>query len=102
MEWKEPGMSFRVVFSKKNSLTVVRDAPSPYKQRKFQKITSVKTSVKILNLIKSNNQITIPEIATIIGITKRSVERNIEKLQKEKQLRRIGPDKGGYWKIVKS
>lgn len=37
---------------------------------------SVKTSVKILEAIKSNDQITIPELA------------------------RIDPDKGVHWKII--
>ena len=37
---------------------------------------SVKTSVKILEAIKSNDQITIPELA------------------------RIDPDRGGHWKII--
>ncbi len=62
--------------------------------------TSVKTSVKILEAIKSNDQITIPELAEIIGVTTRSIERNIQNLQQEGELVRIGPDKGGHWKII--
>lgn len=42
-----------------------------------------KTSVKILEAIKSNDQITIPELAEIIGVTTRSIERNIRNLQQE-------------------
>jgi predicted HTH transcriptional regulator len=113
MEWKEPGISFRVVFTKEVLSTNLADATSTYKQRRKTKltsvktsvitsvITSVKTSVKILNLIKSNNRITIPEIAAIIGITERSVERNLENLKKAEKLQRIGPDKGGHWEINK-
>jgi len=62
--------------------------------------TSVKTSVKILEAIKSNDQITIPELAEIIGVTTRSIERNIQNLQQEGKLVRIGPAKGGHWKII--
>jgi len=62
--------------------------------------TSVKTSVKILEAIKSNDQITIPELAEIIGVTTRSIERNMQNLQQEGKLVRIGPDKGGHWKII--
>ena len=62
--------------------------------------TSVKTSVKILELINSKNQITIPELAEIIGVTERSIERNIWKLQQNGKLVRIGPAKGGHWKII--
>jgi ATP-dependent DNA helicase RecG len=63
--------------------------------------TSVKTSVKIFEAIESNDQITIPELAELIGVTTRSIERNIQNLQQEGKLVRIGSDKGGHWKIIK-
>lgn len=59
-----------------------------------------KTSVKIMEIISSNPDITIPELSERIGITSRSVERNLQKLQKEGKVKRIGPDKGGYWKVI--
>ncbi len=62
--------------------------------------TSEKTSEKILELINSNNQITIPELAGEIGMTERSIERNIQKLQQNGKLVSVGPAKGGYWKII--
>lgn len=58
------------------------------------------TSVKILELMKDNPQITLPELASIIGVSKRSIERNIQKLQEEKLLKRIGADKGGHREVV--
>ena len=63
--------------------------------------TSGKTSGKILELVKANKYITIPEMAIIIGITERSIERNIQKLSKRNILKRIGPAKGGFWDIIK-
>jgi ATP-dependent DNA helicase RecG len=63
--------------------------------------TSVKTSVKILEAIESNDQITIPEIAETIGVTTRSIERNLQNLQQEGKLVRIGSAKGGHWKIIR-
>jgi ATP-dependent DNA helicase RecG len=62
--------------------------------------TSGKTSGKIIELIKENEFITIPEIAERIGITERSVERNIQNLQKERIICRVGPAKGGHWEVV--
>lgn len=59
-----------------------------------------KTSEKILALIQAAPHITIPELASEIGITSRSVERNIQKLKEEKLLKRIGSDKGGSWVII--
>jgi ATP-dependent DNA helicase RecG len=63
--------------------------------------TSEKTSEKILEAITSNNQITISELAETIGLTTRSIERNIKKLQQEGKLERIGSFKGGHWKIIR-
>ncbi len=40
------------------------------------------------------------EIANIIGISKRKVLDNINKLKKLGLISRIGPSKGGYWKIL--
>lgn len=61
---------------------------------------SGKTSGKILEAVLRNNTITIPELAVLIGITERSIERNLQKLQKESKLKRVGPAKGGYWEVV--
>ena len=63
--------------------------------------TSGKTSGKILELMKFNREITIPEMALEIGVTERSIERNIQNLQKKGIIQRIGPAKGGYWEIIK-
>jgi len=49
--------------------------------------------------MRSNPQITIPELAKLTGVTARSVERNIESLKKSKQLQRIGSAKDGYWEV---
>ena len=61
---------------------------------------SVKTSVKILELMKGNPEITMPELASIVGVSKRSIERNIQKLQNENLLKRVGADKGGHWEVI--
>jgi ATP-dependent DNA helicase RecG len=62
--------------------------------------TSEKTSEKILRLITENKNITIAELAKTAGVAPRSIERNIQNLQKQGLLRRIGPDKGGHWEVV--
>jgi len=60
-------------------------------------IRSPKTSGKILAALKEDGYLTIPDLASMIGVTNRSIERNIKKLQEQNRLRRIGPAKGGYW-----
>ncbi|MBC7473760.1 MAG: winged helix-turn-helix transcriptional regulator, partial [Candidatus Sericytochromatia bacterium] len=63
--------------------------------------TSGKTSGKILDYIAQNPEITIPELASNIGVTERSIERNIQSLQKDNKLKRSGSAKGGKWKVLK-
>ena len=46
------------------------------------------------------DECTIPELAEVTGVTTRSVERNIKKLQDAGKLRRVGPAKGGHWKVL--
>ncbi|PIP36627.1 MAG: ATP-dependent DNA helicase RecG [Desulfobacterales bacterium CG23_combo_of_CG06-09_8_20_14_all_52_9] len=59
-----------------------------------------KTSGKILDACRENGLITIPELAALIGITERSVERNIQKLRANGLLRRVGGRKEGRWEVV--
>jgi len=50
--------------------------------------------------LKEDEHLTIPELARLIGVTERSIERNIRKLQEQGLLRRVGPAKGGHWKVI--
>ena len=54
---------------------------------------------KILSLIKGNNKITQEELAEKTGLSRRGIEWNIQQLKDKKLLKRIGADKGGYWKV---
>jgi len=40
-------------------------------------------------------------MADHLGISRRAVAKAIAKLQAEDRIRRIGPDKGGHWELVK-
>ena len=63
---------------------------------------SVKSSVKILDLLKSNTEMSIPELAERVGITTRAIEKSIKKLQDAGKLQRVGPAKGGHWKVIEN
>ena len=56
---------------------------------------------KILNLVGLNKFITIEKISKEIKISSKSIKENIKKLKQKNLIERIGPDKGGYWKIIK-
>jgi ATP-dependent DNA helicase RecG len=58
------------------------------------------TREKILRLIFHDPQITTDKLANIIGISQKGVEWQVAQLKKDGLLERIGPTKGGHWKIV--
>ena len=60
-----------------------------------------RTEVKILEIISKDKFVTIEELAKTIQIGTTAVENNIAKLKKKELLKRVGPAKGGYWKIEK-
>jgi ATP-dependent DNA helicase RecG len=45
-------------------------------------------------------ELSIPEMATRLGKSQRTVERATRELRSAGKLTRIGPDKGGYWKVT--
>ena len=57
------------------------------------------TSQKIIELIRENKNITMQEMANVLGLNKRSVARNIKKLQEHGLIHRVGANKNGYWEI---
>ena len=62
--------------------------------------TVEKTENIIFNLIEKNPKITAMELQTETGLSRRGVEYQLDKLKKEKKIKRFGADKGGYWKIL--
>ena len=45
-------------------------------------------------------RITTQEMADSIGIIRRTIAKHIRSLQDKGIIKRIGPDKGGYWEVV--
>ena len=61
---------------------------------------SQKTSQKIIDLIKEDPYISTTKMAEIIGVDRRNIARNIKKLKEQGAVRRVGPDRGGFWEII--
>ena len=55
--------------------------------------------ITILLLMTENPYITKMELASAVGISATSIMRNIEYMR-NKYLRRVGPDNGGFWEII--
>lgn len=62
---------------------------------------SLKTSGNIVLLMREKPDITIPEIAKRLKKTTRAIDKQINKLKADEVIRRIGPDKGGHWEVLK-
>ncbi|MDP3512428.1 MAG: ATP-binding protein [Sulfuritalea sp.] len=62
--------------------------------------SSEKSSEKILHHLKGDPNLSAQALAEKLGISSRAVEKQINLLKKEGRLSRIGPAKGGYWKVV--
>jgi len=50
-------------------------------------------------LLKEKPELSLPELAALIGKSVSAVERASAKLVKAGKLRRIGPAKGGHWEV---
>ena len=61
---------------------------------------SGKTSGKIIALMQENPKITISEIADKLDRSQRAIELQINKMKKDKFIRRVGPAKGGDWEVL--
>jgi ATP-dependent DNA helicase RecG len=61
--------------------------------------TTEKTVEKILDIITNNPQITQKELVEMTGLTRRGVEWNLAKLKAEGLIERVGPNKGGHWRL---
>ena len=54
----------------------------------------------IVKEILKNKKITQHQLAKFVGITRKNIQNNMIKLKEKGVLKRIGPDKGGYWKVL--
>ena len=65
-----------------------------------KKFNLSKNQILILKSIQKNKNLTQEKLSEIVGITLRNIQNNMIKLKKKGVLKRIGPDKGGYWKVL--
>ena len=54
----------------------------------------------ILEEIQKNRYVSQTELATILSITRETVNRNMKKLQEQNIIRRVGADKNGHWEVI--
>lgn len=57
-------------------------------------------AAKIVNLMCENQEITLDEIAEVIGVTRRTVEKKVKLLKEAGIVTRVGSNKRGVWKVT--
>ena len=64
--------------------------------------TTQKITQKILALIEQNPHVTRKNLSRLVGnITEDGIKYNLAVLVKAGKIKRVGPDKGGFWKVTK-
>lgn len=59
------------------------------------------TQKKILKLLLDNPNLTAETLASLIGVSKRTAERNLSDLQQKGKIERIGSKRDGQWIVIR-
>lgn len=79
--------SNKIILNKKDAENVPENVP----ENRFN---------SIIELIKKNTNISMLELSNHLEVNHKTIKRDIAKLKARGLLERIGPAKGGYWKIL--
>jgi len=71
------------------------------KERVVEKVVErvVENQKRILEEIRKDKYTTAKKLSAAIGISERKIQVNMRKLREKGLIKRVGPDKGGYWEI---
>ena len=95
VDLKEPNFEFGTFFTIMLKRPVWEEGLIQKTPRKHPENTQ-----KIINAILEKPTITRKELAGKLGLSQDSIKHHMLILKKKGILKRIGPDKGGYWKIM--
>jgi predicted HTH transcriptional regulator len=96
IDYEPGGIWIKVPFS----TAYLAKASSGPDAKKSSGKSSGKTEDKIIAIARKSPSVSIPQIAEILGISTRAVEKQIRQLKQTNRIRRIGPAKGGNWQVV--
>lgn len=86
-------------------LGMIRDTFHSFEEKtpvETQVKTRVKVPEQILELLQQQPTLTLAEVAENLGKSVSAIERATAKLRKEGRLKRVGPIKGGHWKVIQN
>jgi len=61
---------------------------------------SIFVSGGVLELLRQQPRLAFSDIALLVGKSESAVKRAVRKLRESGRLQRIGPDKGGSWRVI--
>ena len=88
-------------FALKSKETLAASPVTPGQNEGSEK-SSEKSSEKLLKFLARNSTASAREAAAALGLSTRSIEKHLASLKTIGKLKRIGPDKGGRWLVVRS
>lgn len=86
------GFSVRFIRPKISSLNVPINVPANVPKERI---------IRLFKMIEQNNKITALNLAKTFGVTDKTIKRDLQKLKKQKRIKRVGSAKTGYWKVIK-
>jgi ATP-dependent DNA helicase RecG len=65
-----------------------------------QEINNIPTKKLIIQNIQKKSNITIDELANIIGVSNSAIKKHLANFKKEGIIQRVGSTKAGHWEIL--
>lgn len=62
--------------------------------------SSMKSEDRLMLVLKDDQTMSLPKMAEAIGLSVAGVRKVLDKLKASGRIRRVGPDKGGYWEVM--
>ena len=59
-----------------------------------------KTAENLIEMMRKNPKVTLAEMVSELGISRSAIQKHILRLKDAQIVRRVGPDKGGEWRVV--
>ena len=94
--FKDDDNDFKTIIWRKETQEISRNE-SENSPKVTEKVTE--NQRKLLLIIKQNPSVSQDEIATIVGISRIHVNKNMKKMEQKGIIKRVGPDKGGHWEV---
>ena len=90
---------FKVTFRKEKVKINEQNKYQEFTEKFTEKFTE--SEQKILNELIKNPYVTQIQLSERLGISKRSIIKNMKNLKDKNKIKRIGSDRKGYWEILK-